>query len=127
MIAVSDVSVPVRSILVVDDEPLIRINLADFFADEGFQVHEAQNADEAISVLERNPTIQIVLTDVQMPGSMDGLKLAHHVRDRFPPTLMVVASGAVHITPAQLPSRAMFIVKPFDPRYVLGEIERLTG
>lgn len=115
-----------QSILVVDDEALIRINLADFFEDEGFQVFEAENADAAIAIMESNPSIRIVLTDVQMPGSMDGVKLAHHVRARFPPTLLVVASGAVKVSPAELPSHTMFVAKPFDPRFVLDEIERLT-
>ncbi len=116
-----------RSILVVDDEALIRINLAVFFEDEGFQVFEAGNADEAIGILAANPSIQVVLTDVQMPGSMDGVKLAHYVHKRFPPTLLVVASGAVRLTAADLPEHSMFIAKPFDPRFVLGEIDRLNG
>ena len=116
-----------RSILVVDDEALIRINLAVFFEDEGFQVFEAGDADEAIDILADNPSIQVVLTDVQMPGSMDGVKLAHYVRNRFPPTLLVVASGAVKLTPADLPARTMFIAKPFDPRFILGEIDRLSA
>jgi len=114
-----------RSILVVDDEPLIRINLADFFEDEGFQVFEAEDADAAIAILEANPSVRIVLTDVQMPGSMNGIKLAHFVRDRYPPTLLVVASGAVKPSPDELPTRTMFLTKPFDPRFVLEEIERL--
>ncbi|MCC2977967.1 response regulator [Sphingomonas sp. PL-96] len=115
-----------RAILVVDDEPLIRINLADFFEDEGFLVFEAEDADAAIATLEANPSIQIVITDVQMPGSMDGIKLAHCVRDRYSPTLLVIASGAVRLSPEELPSRTMFLAKPFDSRFVLEEIERLT-
>lgn len=114
-----------RSILVVDDEPLIRLNLADFFEQEGFKVYEAQDAESAIATLEANPSIQVVLTDVQMPGSMNGLKLAHYIKDRWPPTLLVVASGAVKLPPSALPAHTMFVAKPFDPRYVLGEIERL--
>ncbi|SEN76160.1 Response regulator receiver domain-containing protein [Sphingomonas gellani] len=117
---------PNRSILVVDDEPLIRINLADFFEDEGFSVFEAEDADTAIAILETNPSVRIVLTDVRMPGSMDGVKLAHHVRDRFPPTLLVVASGAVKLSADELPDRTMFLSKPFDPRFVLDEIRRLS-
>ena len=117
---------PNRSILVVDDEPLIRINLADFFEDEGFTVFEADSADAAIAVLDAHPSIRIVLTDVQMPGSMDGVRLAHHIRERFPPTLLVVASGAVKLTAAQLPAHTMFVAKPFDPRFVLDEINRLS-
>lgn len=116
-----------RSILVVDDEPMIRINLADFFADEGFQVFEAEDADEAIAVLDANRSIQVVLTDVQMPGSMDGVKLAHYVRERFPPTLLVVASGAVKLTSRDLPEHTMFVAKPFDPHFILGEIDRLSA
>ncbi|SHL52360.1 Response regulator receiver domain-containing protein [Sphingobium sp. YR657] len=115
-----------RTILVVDDEPLIRINLADFFHEEGYQVFEADNAEAAILILEANPTIRIVLTDVQMPGSMDGVKLAHFVRDRYPPTLLIVASGAVKLSASELPSRTMFVAKPFDPRFVLEEIERIV-
>ena len=114
-----------KSILVVDDEALIRLNLIDFFAEEGFDVFEASNALEAIATLERHNSIRIVLTDVQMPGSMDGVKLAHYVRDRFPPTLLVIASGAVKLTPEEIPSRTMFVAKPFDPRFVLEEIERV--
>ena len=115
----------IRSILVVDDEPLIRIDLADFFADEGFEVFEAEDAEAAIAVLEANPMIRVVITDVQMPGSMNGVRLAHYVRDRYPPTLLVVASGAVKVRADQLPSRTLFIAKPFDPRHVLEELERL--
>lgn len=116
-----------RSILIVDDEPLIRIDVADFFTARGFEVFEAERADHAIAMLEKNPTIRVVLTDVQMPGSMDGLRLAHVIRGRWPPTLLVIVSGAVPLSPAELPSHATFIAKPFDPRFVLGEIDRLSA
>jgi len=72
-----------RSILIVEDEALIRFDLIDFFEDAGFRVFEAADADEAIEILERERTIRVVLTDIQMPGSLDGLNLAHYVRDRF--------------------------------------------
>jgi CheY-like chemotaxis protein len=125
---VSDESVHInRSILVVDDEPIIRLNLAVFFEDEGFKVYEAGDADEAIAILDATPSIQVVLTDIQMPGSMDGVRLAHYVRDRYPPTLLIVASGAINPTPAELPPNTMFVAKPFDPRFVLGELERLSA
>ena len=122
----SDLKNVQRSILVVDDEPLIRMNLADFFEDEGYEVHDAGNADAAIAILATNPTIRIVLTDVQMPGSMDGVKLAHYIHERYPPTLLVVASGAVKLKEIDLPEHTMFVAKPFDPRFLLEEIERLT-
>lgn len=119
-------SPPPPAILIVDDEPLIRLHLADFFADEGFEVFEAENAEQAIAAMEAHSGIRIVLTDVQMPGSMDGVMLAHYIRDRWPPTVLVVASGAVALEEGALPSRAAFVSKPFDPRFVLGEIERLS-
>jgi CheY-like chemotaxis protein len=115
-----------RSILIVEDEPMIRIDLVDFFTEEGFAVWEAGDADEASAILAEHPLVQVVLTDIQMPGSMDGLKLAHYIRGRYPPTLLVVASGAVRPTAAELPAHTMFLPKPFDPRFVLGEIRRLT-
>jgi CheY-like chemotaxis protein len=88
-------------------------------------VFEAEDADAAIRILDTTPSICVVLTDVQMPGSMDGIRLAHHVRERFPPTLLVVASGAARPSEADLPARAVFIAKPFDPRFVLDELNRL--
>ncbi|VXD07249.1 Response regulator receiver domain-containing protein [Sphingomonas sp. T1] len=115
-----------RSILVVEDEAMIRHNLVDFFADEGFQVYEADSADAAIVIMAANPSIRVVLTDVQMPGSIDGIKLAHYVRDRYPPTLLVVASGATKPFAFDLPEHTLFIAKPFDPHAVLREIERLS-
>lgn len=122
----SDVPQLERSILVVDDEPMIRLNLADFFEDEGYTVYEASDADAAISILQANSGVRIVLTDIQMPGSMDGVKLAHFIAERFPPSLLIVASGALRPSAAELPPHTMFIAKPFDPRRVLDEIERLA-
>lgn len=121
-------SMPIaKSILIVEDEALIRFNLADFFEEAGYRVFEAENADEAIAILDRDSSIRVVLTDVQMPGSMDGLRLAHYIRDRFPPTVLVVTSGVLNPTKADLPVDSFFVPKPFDTRRLLGQIERLTG
>ena len=72
-------------ILVVDDEPLIRLGLVSMVEEAGFAVLEAANADEAIRVIERTSDVALVITDVDMPGSMDGVRLAHFVRERWPP------------------------------------------
>ena len=112
------------AILVVDDEPIIRFDLVDFFEDAGFRVLDAESADAAIVVMNANPTIRIVLTDIQMPGSMDGLKLAHYIGDRYPPTLLIVASGIVKPTAQELPINTMFVSKPYNPRQVLAAIQR---
>lgn len=118
---------PARAVLVVEDETIIRHDLMDFFEDRGFAVFEAEDADQAIDILSRHPAIQVVLTDVQMKGSMDGLRLARYVRDRYPPVVIVVVSGAVRPSVADLPDRSFFVAKPFDPRQLLSEIERFTG
>lgn len=120
-------AISARAILIVEDEPFVRHDLMDFFEDRGFRVFEAADADEAIEMLSAHATIQIVLTDVQMPGSMDGIKLAHYVRDRYPPTLLFVASGMMRPTAQDLPEQAMFIAKPFDPRSILQTIEQLAA
>jgi DNA-binding NtrC family response regulator len=114
------------AILIVEDEALIRYDLADFFEDHGFRVFDAESADRAIAVLERHSEVRIVLTDVQMPGSMDGIRLAHHIRDRYPPTLLIVASGAIRPTANDLPPGALFFPKPFDPRTVLRAIRQAS-
>lgn len=117
-------STPIGSntILIVEDEALVRFDVVTFFEDLGWQVFEAENADQAIALLERHQKIRVVLTDVQMPGTMDGLKLAHYVRDRYPPTLLFVASGNASINQDALPTRATFIPKPFDLHRVLHQI-----
>jgi CheY-like chemotaxis protein len=111
-----------KSILVVEDEPFVRDDLVDFFEDRGFTVHAAGTADEAIRIMERHPRIFAVLTDIEMPGSMDGIRLAHYVRDRHPPTLLLLASGVVRPSAADLPEGALFFAKPFNPRAVLQQL-----
>ncbi|WP_343527077.1 response regulator [Sphingomonas sp.] len=119
-------AIPPRTILVVEDEPFVRHDLVDFFEDRGFRVFEAQDADEATEVLAANLSIRILLTDVKMPGSMDGVKLAHLVRERYPPTIIIIVSGVSNPSTLDLPERAVSLGKPFDPRHVLREIDRLS-
>ena len=80
------------TVLIVEDEFLIAISAAAVFQKAGFQTVEAGNADEAIAVLQ-NRDVDLIFTDVRMPGSMDGLKLARYVRDRWPPVKIMVTSG----------------------------------
>jgi DNA-binding NtrC family response regulator len=81
------------TVLLVEDETLIRLDLASYLEQRGFKVIEAGSADEAIQILERDNTIRVVFTDVRMPGDMDGVALAKCVRERWPPTIIVVCSG----------------------------------
>lgn len=112
-----------KTILIVEDEALVRFDLVDFFTDAGWRVFDAENADEAIAILDRHKEIRVVMTDVQMPGSMDGIKLAHYVRERFPPTVLVVVSGNVPLQEHELPERTTFLPKPFDPKRLLSQID----
>ena len=91
------------SVLVVEDEFLIRMDLVDFLSGEGFEVFEAAHADEAIAIREANEQIQVMFTDVDMPGGMDGLKLSAAVRDRWPPDRLVVTSGHCLVALKDLP------------------------
>jgi CheY-like chemotaxis protein len=102
------------AVLIVEDEPLIRIGAVKIIEDAGFEVIEAASADEAIRILECRSDIRVVFTDIHMPGSMDGLKLAHAVRNRWPPIKIIVTSGRDLITEQDLPQGGRFFAKPYD-------------
>jgi two-component system, response regulator PdtaR len=80
-------------VLIVEDEFLLRADAVQFMEDYGFTVYEAGNADQAIALLELHSDIGAVFTDIHMPGLMDGLKLAHYVRGRWPPVKLIITSG----------------------------------
>ena len=93
-------------VLIVEDEVLIRMNSVDMIREFGFEVIEAVDADRAIAALEANPDITVVFTDIQMAGSMDGLRLAAVIRDRWPPVELIVTSGHVSVGSKDLPALA---------------------
>lgn len=99
-------------VLVVEDEPFVRLAAIEVLEDAGYAVLHAPNADEAITILESNPGIRLLFTDVQMPGSMDGLKLVEACRKRWPPVRIVVTSGEPR--PALLGADTIFVPKPYD-------------
>jgi CheY-like chemotaxis protein len=105
---------PSAAVLIVEDEPLIRMGAVALIEDAGFEVYEAGSADAAIALLELHEEISLIFTDVDMPGSMDGLKLAHYVRGRWPPVKIIVTSGHVNVEGESLPVGAQFIPKPYD-------------
>ncbi len=111
-------------VLVVEDEFLLRIDAADVIAAAGFEVIEAANADEAIEILESRSDITVVFTDIQMPGSMDGLKLARAVRGRWPPIKIIATSG--NVGQVDLPEGGRFLPKPYSPAQVTGVLRELT-
>lgn len=109
--------------LVVDDEPLIRMDTADLVAEEGFDVIEARTVDEAFAFLQRHPSLRLLVTDVETPGTMDGFELAREVADRWPHICVVVASGASRPDGGDLPASAVFMPKPISPEVVHEAIE----
>jgi CheY-like chemotaxis protein len=123
-------STPVISrpvVLVVEDEPLQRMMAVDLVLDAGFDVVEAWSADEAVSILESRSDIRILFTDVDMPGSMDGLKLAAAIRDRWPPIEIIVTSGHIRMPDVDLPDRSVFFAKPYDAAKVTAQRTLMAG
>ena len=114
-------------VLIVEDEILLRMNAAEMIADAGFEIAEAANADQAIAILEARPNIHVVFTDIQMPGSMDGLKLARFVRGRWPPIKIVATSGFVRVGEQDLPEGSRFLTKPYLPEQIIGALRDLIG
>jgi DNA-binding NtrC family response regulator len=102
-----------REVLVVEDEPLIRMVAADALADCGIMAWEAADAGEALHVLSEHPAIGLVFTDVNMPGQMSGLDLAHEVNARRPDVELIVTSGAVTLADEELPDSGTFLPKPY--------------
>src|ERR1700709_445684 len=114
-------------ILIVEDELLIRLNAVEMIEEAGFEVIEAASADEAIAILESRLDITVVFTDVQMPGSMDGLKLAAAVRDRWPPIMIVATSGHVKLGSGDLPEGGRFLPKPYSPAEITKMLRELIA
>ena len=106
-------------VLVVEDEAIIRMNAVAFIEDAGYDVIEAANADEAISHLEMRSDIRVVFSDIEMPGSMDGLKLLHAIRERWPPVILILASGRVSPLASDMPSETVFLPKPYQEARLL--------
>ncbi|MEN3148202.1 response regulator [Neorhizobium sp. IRAMC:178] len=115
-----------QAVLVVEDEPLLRLMAMDLVEDAGFEAIEAADADEAVRILEGRTDIRIVFTDIDMPGSMNGMKLAAAVRDRWPPIDIIIVSGHVRLSDVDLPDRSVFFSKPYDWRKVTATLHRMA-
>ena len=114
-------------VLIVEDEFLLRMDAVDMIEAAGFEAVEAANADQAIEILEARSDITVIFTDIQMPGSMDGLKLAQAVRGRWPPIKIVATSGHLDVKEIDLPEGGRFLPKPYSPSQVMGVLRELTG
>ena len=114
-------------VLIVEDEFLLRMEAADMVRAAGFEAVEAANADQAIEILEARRDITVVFTDIQMPGSMDGLRLIAVVSDRWPPILLLVTSGQVTPRSDQMPSGTRFLSKPYLQNELKSHFEALLN
>ena len=125
-IGTRDMSSSLACVLVVEDEALIRMSLVDELEDVGFRVLEAATADEAMGILKDNPNIEAIFTDIDMPGSIDGLKLAKLVGQSHPDMAILLTSGYLKIPKNDLPETVGFIPKPYEIDVVVNHIRELT-
>jgi CheY-like chemotaxis protein len=114
-------------VLVVEDEMLLRMRAVDMVEDAGFISLEAVDADQAIAILESRSDIALLFTDIQMPGRMDGLKLAHAVHERWPPIKIILVSGQLKLANLDIPADSHFFGKPLGAAQMIAEIQHLIG
>jgi CheY-like chemotaxis protein len=110
---------------VVEDEMLLRMFAVEMVEDAGFISLEAGNADQAVEILESRSDIALLFTDIEMPGTMDGLKLAHAVHKRWPPIKIIVVSGLLKLTDLDLPSDSRFYGKPLEPAVMIAQMRSM--
>jgi len=120
-------STDVPKVLVVEDEMVLRMRAVDIVEDAGFRSIEAVNADQAISILESRSDISLLFTDIQMPGSMDGIGLARAVSVRWPLIKIIVVSGQLNPPSAELPPRSRFFGKPLEAGQMIAQMRNMIG
>jgi CheY-like chemotaxis protein len=114
-------------VLVVEDEMLLRMRAVEMVEDAGYTSVEAVDADEAISILESRSDIALLFTDIQMPGSIDGLELVHAVRERWPPIKIILVSGKLIRSEIDIPSGSRFFGKPLKASEMIAEMQAMIG
>ncbi|SFE44541.1 Response regulator receiver domain-containing protein [Sulfitobacter brevis] len=115
------------AVLVVEDEPLIRLEAVDTIEDAGFRTYDAGSADAALKILEAQDDIGVLFTDVDMPGSMNGIKLAGLVRERWPSLAIIIASGIVDVDKAQMPEGTLFFPKPYPTTRIIAALQDIAA
>jgi CheY-like chemotaxis protein len=114
-------------VLVVEDDPILLWLAMDVVAEAGYEGIEARNADEAIQILEARTDIRIVFTDVEMPGTLDGIKFAQAVRGRWPPIELIIVSGWTKLSDQDIPERGRFFSKPYKPEEIIEALHQLAA
>jgi two-component sensor histidine kinase len=123
----SDAADSIPNVLVVEDEMVLRMRAVDIVHDAGFNPVEAVNADQALSILESRSDISLLFTDIQMPGSIDGLKLAHAVHRRWPSIKIVLVSGKIKLSDIDTPESSRFFGKPLEAAQMIAELQDMVG
>jgi CheY-like chemotaxis protein len=126
MMVIDHSSVP-AVVLVVEDEMLLRMRAVDMVEDAGYTSVEAVDADQAVAILESRSDIALLFTDIQMPGSMDGLGLAHSVHDRWPPIKIILVSGQLKLANIDIPVGSRFFGKPLEADEMIAEMRNMIG
>jgi CheY-like chemotaxis protein len=124
---IPDQSIVPAVVLVVEDEMLLRMRAVDMVEDAGYAPIEAIDADEAVKILESRSDIALMFTDIQMPGSMDGLGLARAVHKRWPPIKIIIVSGALTLSDIDIPSDSRFFGKPLEAGEMIAEMQNMIG
>src|SRR5437870_1925594 len=114
-------------VLVVEDEMLLRMRAVDIVEDAGFTAIQAVNADEALSILQSRSDISLLFSDIQMPGSMDGLRLAYAVHDRWPSIKIILVSGPIELADTDRPADSRFFGKPLEVKQMIAELQEMVG
>jgi len=114
-------------VLIVEDEMLLRMRAVDMVEDAGFTSIEAVDADQAVAILESRSDIALLFTDIQMPGSMDGLRLAHAVHERWPPIKIILVSGQLELANIDIPANSRFFGKPLEAKNMIAEMQEMIG
>ena len=111
----------------MEDEFFSRIHAVDLVEAAGYRAIEASNADDAIAILEARKDIRIVFTDINMPGSMDGLRLARAIRDRWPPIELILTSGHRDVAESDIPERGRFFSKPYRDDEIVSALQKFAS
>jgi CheY-like chemotaxis protein len=126
MMVLDHSSVP-AVVLVVEDEMLLRMRAVDMVEDAGFTSVEAVDADQAVAILESRSDIALLFTDIQMPGSMDGLSLARSVHQRWPPIKIILVSGQLKLANIDIPAGSRFFGKPLEAKIMIAQMQSMIG
>ena len=114
-------------VLVVEDEMLLRMRAVDMVEDAGYTPVEAVDADDALAILQSRSDIALLFTDIQMPGSMNGLELAYAVHERWPPIKIILASGQLSLSSSDIPQNSRFFGKPLKPGEMIAQMRDMLS